>query len=82
MEQLLAPSLQEPQILAVIEYSDVNSQIVMTVRYNGPRVDVTKAGNDLALSVLRGVASGIEYTEVQDSSEYTNQLRLEIRSQG
>jgi len=82
MEQLLAPSLQEPQILAVIEYSDVNSQIVMTVRYNGPRVDVTKAANDLALSVLRGVASGIEYTEVQDSSEYTNQLRLEIRSQG
>jgi len=80
MEQLLAPSLQDPRVQMIVEYSEVNAQAVMTVRYNGSRLDVTKQGDDLSLSVLRGVASRIEYAEVADSSPYTNQLRLEIRS--
>lgn len=62
VQNLLIPALKNPQILVTIEYSEENGEAVFTARYGGERNDVTAHGDELALSVLKGVAKEIRYT--------------------
>ena len=80
VHQMLIPSLEDSRIQTVIEYSEAEDRATMTVRYNGPRLDVLKLEDELPRSVLQGVVSEIDYDE-SGQSEFTNQITLEIRSE-
>ena len=77
--QMLASMLENPHVQAVCEYSEATESAEWTVSYAGERLDVTGAGDDLALSVLRGMTERISYQWTGDA-EQPNQLRLSIRN--
>ena len=79
VQQMLVPALEKPRIQAVIEYSEAGEQATMTVRYNGPRSDITAEGDALSLALLKGMVSGMRY-DAEDSDEYPNRLILAIRA--
>ncbi len=76
MEQLM-PTLKTPRVHAVCEYSEQTEQAEWTLCYGGERYDLTAAGDDLALTVLRGVTDAIEYTW-QEGDPLPNRLRLTV----
>ena len=59
--QLLVPMLKNPHIQAVCEYSEQTESGDWTIRYGGPRLELSSAENDLALAVLRGMTEEIQY---------------------
>ena len=77
VQQLLMPALEAPLIRVVTEYSEAEEQAVMTVRYNGPERDVTQAGDELSVAMLKGIASGISWSATGDST-YPNGLEIVI----
>jgi len=77
MEQLM-PALQSPRVQAVCEYSEQTEQAEWTLCYGGERYDLTASGDDLALTVLRGVTDAIEYTW-QEGDPLPNRLRLTVK---
>ena len=74
--QMLAAVLEHPRIRAVIEYSEADEKATMTLKYNGPAYDVTRQGDPLSLSVLKGIASGMQYGAA--AGEYENQVTMEF----
>ena len=76
--QLLIAVLDDPRIHAVCEYSENTGIAEWTFLYNGPQFDVMTSGNDLALSVLKGVTEHVAYKRLEEN-EYPNQLKLTIR---
>ena len=78
VQTLLMPVLEKPRIKAIIEYSEAEECASLTVRYNGPRLNITEAGDELSLSVLKGIVSEMEYEPVSDG-EYANQVQVKIR---
>ena len=78
VQQLLIPTLREPRIQAVVEHAEAEETAVLTVRYNGPRQDITRCGEALPLSLIRGIAPELSY-EAIDAGEYTNQITLRIQ---
>ncbi len=77
--QMLTSLLENPRIQAICEYSEASETAEWTVSYGGERLDVTGKGDDLALSVLRGMTERMSYQWTGDA-EQPNQLRLTIRS--
>ena len=75
--QMLVPMLDSPNIQAVCEYSEAAESAEWLFSYGGKRLDVTSSGDDLALSVLRGITEHISYQWVEDA-EHPNQLRLTV----
>ena len=75
---MLIPTLAQPDIQAVIEYSEAEESAVMTVRYNGGRYDVTQEGDALPLTVLQSAVSSMEYAEEKDDP-LPNRLVMQIR---
>ena len=78
--QLLVPLLENPRVQAVSEYSEATETAEWTVSYCGQRLDVTGEGDDLALSVLKGMTSSMEY-QWDEGSELQNHLRLKVKSE-
>ncbi len=62
VQQLLIPSLEDPDILVTIEYSEEREKAIFTVLYGGEKVDITAGADELAITVLKGVAESIEYS--------------------
>ena len=79
VQQMLIPVLAQPDIQAVIEYSEAGESAVLTVRYNGPSFDVTAKGEALSLKVLQSAVSDMAYTW-DESAERPNQVLLHIRT--
>ncbi|MCR5748150.1 MAG: amino acid ABC transporter ATP-binding protein [Lachnospiraceae bacterium] len=77
IQQLLMPILEDPVIDVAVEYSDIEEKAVMTFRYNGPAVDITKSGDKLSLSLLKGIASSIEYS-LSESENCVNELVIRL----
>ena len=75
VQQMLIPALASPRIQAVIEYSEADERATMTVRYNGEPRDITAEGDELSLTLLRGVAADMRYSALDDAA-YPNQLDL------
>ena len=75
--QMLVPMLDSPNIQAVCEYSEAAESAEWLFSYGGKRLDVTSSGDDLALSVLRGITEHISDQWVEDA-EHPNQLRLTV----
>ena len=76
--QLLVPSLEQPAIEAVVEYSEAAETAEWLIRYGGEPYDMTAANDELALSVLRGMAESIEYTRQEDAA-LPNLLKMRIK---
>nr|WP_026666284.1 amino acid ABC transporter ATP-binding protein [Butyrivibrio sp. FC2001] len=75
---LLLPALEEPRVHVAIEYSEKDAQATMTVRYGGPKFDVTSQRDELAIKVLKSAISDMAYTW-EDEAELHNQVVLYIR---
>ena len=75
---LLVPKIAEPRIQAVCEYAGQTESAVWTVRYAGPKVDVTRAEDGLSLTVLKGMTESMEYA-YDGQAAYPNQLTLKVR---
>ena len=76
---LLLPALESPRVQAVCEYSEQTERAEWTIRYAGPRLDITRSEDDLALTVLRGMTLSISY-DWNEGAELPNRLRLEIKA--
>ena len=79
VQQMLIPTLTQPDIQAVIEYSEAEESAVLTVRYNGPAFDVTAKGEELSLKVLQSAVSDMTYI-LDENTERPNQAVLRIRT--
>ena len=77
--QLLVPRLEDLRILAVCEYSEATQSAEWTIGYGGPRLDVTRMDDEIALAVLGGMTQDVEYAW-QEGAELPNRLRLKIGS--
>ena len=73
----LTDILDAPRVQAVIEYSGTEEKATLTLRYNGEPCDITQGGDDLSLSVLKGIASRTQYATA-DSGDYANQIIIDL----
>ena len=76
VQQILLPTLNEPHIHVVIEYSESNESTDFSVSYNGEPFDVTQKGDALSLSILKSAAAEMNYSV--DTDEYGNHVKLRI----
>jgi len=76
--QLLVPALDKPRIQAVCEYSEATERAEWLFRYGGGRMDITKSGDALGLSVLGGMTEAMDYAW-EEGAELSNQLRLKVK---
>ena len=76
--QLLMPALENPRVQAVCEYAEATESAEWTMRYAGPRLDVTEAGGDLSLTVLKGMTEGMDYA-CDEAQALPNRLSLKVR---
>ena len=78
VHETLIPLLKAPDILVTVEYSGEMEAATMTASYKGPALDLRKAGDELSLTLIEGMTSGIDYLETP-SEEYTNRMILHIK---
>ena len=77
--RLLMPLLESPRIQAVCEYSEATENAEWTVSYGGGHFDLTGAGDELALALLRGMTASMEYT-FDEEQELKNRLCLVVKT--
>ena len=77
VQSLLIPFLEKPDILITIEYSEETEKAVFTACYGGETADITKQGDPLALSVLKGMTENIRYT-CHPEEELKNRITLSV----
>lgn len=75
--QLLVTLLENPRVQAVCEYSEATEAAVWTIRYAGPRCDMSQMEDDLSLAVLKGIAERTEYIWSQNNP-MGNQLTIQV----
>ena len=78
VQRLLMPALESPRIRAACEYSESTEAAEWTISWEGPRVDVKRSGDDLALAVLGGVTDDVIYSR-HVGEEMPNRLRLKVK---
>ena len=76
--QLLVATLEQPLVQAVCEYSEQTEDAEWTFHYAGPRMDLTRTDDDIALSVLKGMTEDMAYTWQEDDA-LPNILRMKVR---
>ncbi len=76
--QLLIPRLENPRVQAVVEYSEATEAAEWTIRYGGPHFDLRQEGENLALTVLKGMTGETDYA-FDENAELPNRLTLRIR---
>ena len=76
--QLLVATLEQQLVQAVCEYSEQTEDAEWTFHYAGPRMDLTRTDDDIALSVLKGMTEDMAYTWQEDDA-LPNMLRLKVR---
>ena len=75
---MLVSMIENPRIQAVCEYSETTETAEWMVSYGGQRLDVTESGDDLALTVLKGITEEMKYNW-NENAELPNQLSLKIQ---
>ena len=78
LTQQLIPTLENPKVHTVIEYSAAEERTKMTVQYNGQESDITQTGDELSLAVLKGAAAEVTYSR-HEEDELPNQIVLSVR---
>ena len=69
------PSLVNPKIKAVIEYSEDGDEISFEVFYNGAVNSPEDSDNKLSYGILRNVASAIIH-EAYNGQDYSNKVKM------
>ncbi|MER2056669.1 MAG: hypothetical protein ABTB30_15400, partial [Clostridia bacterium] len=73
---------KDPKIQIVIEYSEADEQIHMTVHYNGEAWDATKEGNEMSVSILKKATKEIIWQRTDGNnvqgSLFTQKIVLHI----
>ena len=77
--QLLIPRLADPRVQAAAEYAEATETAEWTIRYAGPRFDLTQENGGLSLTVLKGMTDAMGYA-FDENAELSNRLSLKIRS--
>ena len=77
VHQTLIPALKIPDIVTIVEYSEAEQSVTMTISYKGSQLDIMQTCDDLSLSLIKGMTSGIAYEE-RPAQEYTNRLTVII----
>lgn len=75
--QIIKPTLKQPQINFILEYSEAKGQTSISVFYNGKQFDPRSSEDDIALSILKANAK-IEGYEYIDEPPYTNKVTLTV----
>ena len=76
--QLLLPLLDTPHVQAVCEYSEQTLETEWTFRYAGMQMDLTQSDDELGLTVLKGMAEGMDYSW-NETEPLPNSLHIKIR---
>ena len=71
--------LGKSQIRAVVEYAETTENAVWTFCYGGPCLDAIQSGDELTLSVLRGMTDKMEYARVENDP-LGNILKMKVRN--
>lgn len=77
--RLILPVMENPVIQAVCEYAEATGRAEWTLRYAGPRLDVSQTSDELALSVLNGMTDHMEYSW-HEAEKLPNLLSVTIKS--
>ncbi len=77
--QIIKPTLKQPQINFVLEYSEAKGQTLINVFYNGKKFDPRSSEDDIALSILKANAKIEDYEHI-DEPPYTNKVTLTVSS--
>ncbi len=75
--QVIKPTLKQPQINFVLEYSEAKRKTSISVLYNGKQFDPRNSEDEIALSIVKA-HSIIENYENIDEPPYTNRVTLTI----
>ena len=78
IQQILLPALEDPMILAVVEYDKKSGEAAVDVRFGGAPFDPASGTNALAYKLLRGTVSEMTYTPVAEG-EYHNRVHIVLR---
>ena len=78
IQQILLPMLQDPMILAVVEYDKSSGEAVIDVRYNGEPFDPASGGNALSYRLLQGLVSELSYEPIPEDV-YHNHVHIVLR---
>ena len=78
VQQILLPTLDDPRIHVVVEYSEKAEKALITVRYNGEDFDPTDSDNELAKKILLQSIDTITHSQIREG-EYTNLVVMEQR---
>ncbi len=79
VQQMLLGALEQPRIDVIVEHAQAEERTTLTVRYNGPQMDVTESADELSLMVLRGMVTDMSYSATGDG-DCANQLVLELKA--
>ena len=74
--QIILPELENPKIKILVEYSKKAESIDVNIKYNGGKFDINDTANDIALAIVRGRVSHLNY-EFTDG-ELANDLKLKL----
>jgi len=77
--QQLIGVVKEPRIQAVCEYSEATEAAEWRIRYGGAQLDVTQAGDEVSLRVLKGMTEGMLYDWTEDEA-LPNRLCMRVKS--
>lgn len=78
--QTLLPHLGEHFLLnMMVEFSNEESMIDVTIRYDGPALNPLTQDDDLAIMIVKGSCSKIDYRTVSDKQGFTNEIKLRIK---
>ena len=75
---ILLPALNVPHIQAACEYSEQTEQVEWTFSYGGPRLDATASGDEIAVSLVRGITEKEEFN-FDESAALGNRLTLTVK---
>lgn len=77
VQQILIPSIDNPQIDVCVEYSSQEMKADMSVRYNGRHFNPADSDNELSYKILKSMTSQLRYS-VPEEDGYTNQIECII----
>ena len=77
IQEILMKNLEEPQVETVVEYSQAEEKVYMTMRFNGPELDDSSIVNELSFAMLKRIAHEFRYDRT-DAEDYPNRFVFEI----
>ena len=80
--QTLLPRLGgDIRLQMTAEYSEETGHGDLTLLYNGPDFDPLAKQDDLSAMLVRGASAAAEHRSIQDSQDYTNELKITLKDE-